>query len=996
MPRTPKSQLSRNGIVKATAFPELRTQNAVLKPDDLKRVMFGRPTTQDTYGRQRYGRSLTLDRIERALRSAQQGYMRDLTDMARETIGVDPHLTAVLSKRIGAAASVPYEVVAATGPGTDPELAQAYANFVREQLAAIPRWKQAVKQLAWGLFDGRSALEIQWVTRADAGVDRVGGQWRAAELTWIHPRRLQFGPDREIRLNDTNMSGYSFSPIGLALRDMPFKFIEFKPQLFGDYPEFEGLAPKCMYWSFFKRFGARERNVLLELFGKPWRIITVDDESDADDDDLRDAETIADQLGNTVTARMPKGTKLDMIEVNADAGKIHQDVITESDRQLSKLVLGQTGTTDGLPGALNGGAQSLVMFNEQMLILQGDAELLAEAIEDYLTDAIIALNFGVEALINAPRFVMNAQAQPDRKADTERMKLALDLGLSVPVEQAYELTGFRKPEKDEAVIRMVDMPNGMGGNTRVATITAPELALADANMNALEQDVGTPALPAVNAPAAGAAAANDSKGALALELTPSTIADIFTVNEGRKSQGAGPLMMPDGTRDPDGDLPINEFKAKRAATAEAQGAVVGKTQGAIEAKDVPGAENITPPASAVPVPGGGGAPAAPAPQLDPATEAVKKAIGLERGASLEDLEAVSAELVVALLRSMAGNVLAAPHKHDASCVLLAKQVQPASVHGNIETLISKGVRESARVTDKWVSTIVDSVKGLTKPHQINARLTAVADHLDLLPFARSIERRLVHSSMTGSLDSQWEDVNDQAIAPEKFPEPEPAATALTTRKATLAGVPGASPDFTSMAYQEALKYFMGKTPIPKSTFAKLNAAAKARSFTVAGLASDHALNIAKSELGNAINEGADMALFAERLNARFTAAGFTTLNPSHLETVFRTNLVDSYNVGRKAEMSTPTALKERPYWIIRTVKDDRQRQTHGAHDGWILRASDPFWRKVGGPPWGFNCRCRLSTIREAKLAGREIRNGVEVRGIPDVGFEPGALWSDEE
>ncbi len=102
------------------------------------------------------------------------------------------------------------------------------------------------------------------------------------------------------------------------------------------------------------------------------------------------------------------------------------------------------------------------------------------------------------------------------------------------------------------------------------------------------------------------------------------------------------------------------------------------------------------------------------------------------------------------------------------------------------------------------------------------------------------------------------------------------------------------------------------------------------------------------------------------------------------------------NVGRKAEMSTPTALKERPYWIVRTVRDDRQRTNHKAVDGWILRASDPFWRKVGGPPWGFNCRCRLSTIREAKLAGRTIRSGVEMRGLPDVGFEPGALWADAE
>lgn len=973
MPRISKALVPHKSV-KAAAFPELRTNNATVEPKDLKRVMFGRPTDQDIWGRQRYGRSLTLDRIERALRGAQQGYMRELTDMARETIGVDPHLTAVLSKRIGAAASVPYEVTPATGPGVDKELAAKYADFVREQIAAIPRFKQALKQLAWGLFDGRSALEIQWVTREDAGIERVGGAWRAAELTWIHPRRLQFGPDRELRINDTFTQGYSFSPVGLALRDMPFKFIEFKPQLFGDYPEFEGLAPKCLYWSFFKRFGARERNVLLELFGKPWRVITIDDESEASDEDLLAAEGIADQLGNTVTARMPRGTKLDMVEVNPDAGKIHQDVIQESDRQLSKLVLGQTGTTDGLPGALGGGNQSLVMMNEQLLILQGDAELLAEAVEDYLTDAIVALNFGVEALINAPRFVVRADAQPDRKADTDRMKLALELGLSVSVEQAYELTGFRKPEKDEAVIRMVDVPNGMGGTVRVAQVTAPML------------DAGSAAIDAADAATevdGGAPPANDTGPVI--EIPDAAVADIFTVNEGRASKGAGPLLLPDGTPDPDGFLPINEFKAKRSAAGAASGqAEVSAT----EPKPSATTPNVEPAKPTEP-PANEEDDDEEEPSDDPALEAVKKAIGLERS-SAETIDQVSEELVIQLCRYMAGNPIAAPHAH-ASCVALAKQVQPSSVHGTIETLISKGVRESARVVDRWTQTICDAVRGLDKPAKINARLNAVADKLDTLAFARSIERRIVHSSMTGSLDSQWEDANEEEIKPEAFPAPK----ASTTRVAA-APVTDVSPDFTSMAYQEALKYFKQKNPVPKSIFEKLSAAAKARSFTVAGLASDHALNIAKSELGNAMVEGADMATFAQRLGERFKSAGFSSLNPSHLETVFRTNLVDSYNVGRKAEMSTPTALKERPYWVVRTVKDDRQRETHRAVDGWVIRADDAFWRKVGGPPWGFNCRCRLSTIREKKLGDRVVRSGVEIRGLPDPGFEPGAMWAEGE
>lgn len=970
--------MPRKRLFPLTAYPELRTGNAAVSPEDLKRVAYGVPPYQDQ-NRTRYGRSLTLDRIENALRGAQHGYMRDLCDMARETMSLDPHLTSVLSKRINAVASLPWEVRPAEGPGVDKERANSYAEFVREQVSLIPSFVQAIKQLAWGLFDGRSALEIQWVNREQVSSDGTRGQWRAAELTWIHPRRLQFGPERELRISDDAVS-YSFAPLGVALRDFRCKFVEFKPQLFGDYPELEGLAPRCLYWAFFKRFGARERMILVELFGKPWRIVTVDAESDAGAQDLANAATIADQLGGVSTAQMPRGTKLDVVPVDPGAGEIHKEIIAESDKQISKLVLGQTGTTDAMPGALGGGTQAMVMKDEQLLIAQGDAHLLSDAIEDYLTDAIIELNFGTQALLHAPRFVLRADSPTDRKADTERMKLALELGLALPVDQAYEMTGFRKPEAGDAVIRMVDMPNGMGGNVRVASISISPTEIDEAGRAIDEAGAeigkGLPPAPAPTTPAA------DGEEVLDIELGVDDMGVIFTVNEGRKSQGAGPLKLPDGSNDPDGFLTISEFKAKRIAKSETIGAGEGEMQ------------NPAPPKPAAPAPGAVPAlPAKPsAPAAKSAAEVVGEVLGLKVPETKEEAEAASDALLSRIYEEMRGSSLTA-HSSECRKLALEKNRQPDTVHGSLENLIDRGVREGARVTGKWADTFVAAVRGQTSPAKVQRILQQTADRLDLLPFSRSIERRLVHSAMTGALDSQWEDQSGEVVAPEEFSEPDGPHNAKASR-VKLAAVVEVSPSFTEMAYQNALAYFRGKKPVPKSVFEKLNSAAKARSFTVAGLASDHALNIAQSELGNAIVNGTPMTDFASKLAARFEAAGFTPLNASHVETVFRTNVLDSYNVGRKAEMSTPDALLLRPYWVIRTVKDDRQRETHGAVDGWILRATDPFWKGVKGPPWGFNCRCRLSTIRASKIGDKVVRSGAEIRGLPDKGFEPGALWSE--
>jgi len=85
-------------------------------------------------------------------------------------------------------------------------------------------------------------------------------------------------------------------------------------------------------------------------------------------------------------------------------------------------------------------------------------------------------------------------------------------------------------------------------------------------------------------------------------LTASDLASIVSVNEGRASVGYGPLLKPDGTLDPDGDLTIAEFQAKR----EAKGAKLGEAIGEAESPPPPPPPPPPPEPAAPP-----GAPAAP-------------------------------------------------------------------------------------------------------------------------------------------------------------------------------------------------------------------------------------------------------------------------------------------------------------------------------------------------------------------------------------------------
>jgi hypothetical protein len=68
--------------------------------------------------------------------------------------------------------------------------------------------------------------------------------------------------------------------------------------------------------------------------------------------------------------------------------------------------------------------------------------------------------------------------------------------------------------------------------------------------------VDAPSLPEVT---------TDAPKAPTIALAPTDLATVVTVNEARASAGVSPLVLPDGTPDPDGNLMIEQFRAKQAA-----------------------------------------------------------------------------------------------------------------------------------------------------------------------------------------------------------------------------------------------------------------------------------------------------------------------------------------------------------------------------------------------------------------------------------------------
>lgn len=298
----------------------------------------------------------------------------------------------------------------------------------------------------------------------------------------------------------------------------------------------------------------------------------------------------------------------------------------------------------------------------------------------------------------------------------------------------------------------------------------------------------------------------------------------------------------------------------------------------------------------------------------------------------------------------------------------------------------------AAVTGHWAQQIVDAVDGRTNESGIRAALGAVGERFHVDAFAKVVEEEIVRSTMLGVLDVDWEVEHEDEIGLVKFAGKFPEVKS--------GGEPTVHAPFT-----EAIADFRNRNVMPRPAFDLLERDARRKAFTVARLAKQELLDTAHAELlrqiensgkttrkdpatGKWIYEGPNFREFKTFVRDRLESAGWTPANPSHVETVFRTNVMSAYAGGRHAQMSSPAVVARMPYWQIRGVGDSRQRPTHHAAVGILLPANHPFWKRAY-PPFGYNCRCRVVARSQKWVDANSATIGPEPRDLPDPGFDSG-------
>lgn len=376
----------------------------------------------------RMDRELSPAAIGQALKAADQGNFADLMGLGLLLEDRDTQWRTVLQSRKLAVIKLPISVEAAA----DDDRHQRDAELGREILA-----QSGIRRLLFDLLDGISkgfsVVETEWITGAT--------RWLPSRFVYRDPRLFRTKSDAPdtILWTPNAASNLGLDPDAPLARG---RYIIHKPMLASIPAPQAGLCRLGVWLWMFKSFGIRDWVEFLEGFGQPLRIGKYPaSATPAEKAVLRQAVV---ELGRAAGVMVPQGMELtlDGIGESKAAPDLHLKLVSYFDQQASKLVLGQTTTTDAIGG---GHAVSREHNEVRGDIRDADAADLAETLERDLIRIAIDLNHGPPPDGLYPQIHIAEPETADIAVLTTALKELVPLGLQVEQSTVRDRIGLPDP-----------------------------------------------------------------------------------------------------------------------------------------------------------------------------------------------------------------------------------------------------------------------------------------------------------------------------------------------------------------------------------------------------------------------------------------------------------------------------------------------------------------------------------------------------------------------
>jgi phage gp29-like protein len=386
--------------------------------------------------------NLSPRRLAALLLAAEQGDAVAYLELAEEMEEKDLHYRSVLSTRKLQVSGLPVTVEAASDAAEDVKAADLVRDFLSTGVLA-----NAMQDILDAVGKGFSACEILW--------DTEGKAWYPSSILWRDPRWFEF--DRldgvTLRLKGEN---------GLPEPLVPAKFITHVHKSKSGLPIRGGLARPVAWYYLFKNFGIKSWVQFAQVFGFPLRLGRYDAHATPDEKEklLRAVRNIAQDAAAIIPANMQIEFQSTDVRGNVT---VFEGMASYFDKQISKVVLGQTGTTD--VGQHVGTANAHEKVRED--IEASDAAQLSATLNRDLVRPLVDLNLGPRK--RYPALKVAREEKEDVSALVDNIvKLAAVAPNLVEVSVIRDRLGVPEPAKGAEVIGMKpslpsspELPEGM-------------------------------------------------------------------------------------------------------------------------------------------------------------------------------------------------------------------------------------------------------------------------------------------------------------------------------------------------------------------------------------------------------------------------------------------------------------------------------------------------------------------------------------------------------
>lgn len=369
---------------------------------------------------------LTVQKLAEVCRRADLGDPRAWLEMAEEAEEKDGHYAAVLSTRKRAVMQLPITVSAASDDKAHLEHAQLVRDWVETGCL-----QEAILDMLDAVSKSFSVLEIDWRTDRD----------RFWPRRLIHRPPTWFAPDeidgQTIRL----LEGVTRAPLA------PHKFIVHTHRYKSGALIRSGIGRVALWSWMFKMFTARDWALFVQRYGQPIRLGRYSQAATAEDKKVL-WEAVRSIAGD-MAAIAHESTRIEFVEskLAGQANEVFERRAAYYDQQMSKIVLGQTTTTDAISG---GHAVAEEHRQVQEDIERSDGIAIATSCNRQLVPQLVAFNFGPQD--EYPRISIGRPDELPIKDLSQALDGLLDRGLVVSAPEIRERLRLRAPEPGEETI----------------------------------------------------------------------------------------------------------------------------------------------------------------------------------------------------------------------------------------------------------------------------------------------------------------------------------------------------------------------------------------------------------------------------------------------------------------------------------------------------------------------------------------------------------------